>query len=267
MIWQLHTSSSPSRRDPETAGSVPSEPGASTLRVLAFLLLWTAAGISGTVTGSVRLVESGNAGARGHNDFSGVAIWLEPSDGNALPLRPKTVQMAQRKKHFEPAILAIPLGTTVEFPNFDPIFHNVFSNYSGQIFDVGLYPKGTVPKVVFTRPGIVLVFCNIHPTMSAAIVVVNTPYVTVSGGDGSYRIDGVRPGEYRLHVFDQQATEQTTNSLQRSITVGNDPATFAAIEISESGSVQVPHKNKYGQDYPAVIEDRPMYLPGSRTRR
>ena len=249
MIWQLHISF-------KLRG-----------RVLAWLLLTGAAGVCGTVSGSVRLVEPGNAGGHGRSDFAGVAIWLEPSDGTALPLRPRTVELGQRKKHFEPAILAIPLGSTVEFPNFDPIFHNVFSNYSGQIFDVGLYPKGAVPKVVFTRPGVVLVFCNIHPTMSAAIVVVNTPYVAVSGADGSYRIEGVKPGEYRLHVFDQQATEQTMSGLQRNITVGNDPATLPMIEISESGSVQVPHKNKYGQDYPAVIEDRPMYLPGSRTRR
>jgi len=256
MIWQLHTCFE--LRFSFIRRTVPA---------MACLFLCAVAGVCGTVTGSVRLVETSKAGTRGRNDFSGVAIWLEPYDGSVLPMRPRTVQMAQRKKHFEPAILAIPVGTTVEFPNFDPIFHNVFSSYSGQIFDVGLYPQGTVPKVLFTRSGIALVFCNIHPTMSAAIVVVNTPYIAVSGPDGSYRIEGVRPGEYRLHVFDQQASDQTMRRLQRNVTIGSDSATLAQIEISESGYVQVPHKNKYGQDYPAVIEDRPMYLPGSRTRR
>ena len=186
--------------------------------------------------------------------------------GAGLTIHPKTAQMAQRKKHFDPPVLAIPVGSTVTFPNLDPIFHNAFSNYSGQIFDVGLYPPGAIPKVVFSRPGIVRVFCNIHPTMSAVIVVADTPYISVTGSDGALRIEGVRPGEYRLHIFDEQATEKTLAGLQRTLTVGSDPVALGEIGISESGYVLVPHKNKYGKDYPAVIEDRP-YMPGKLVRR
>jgi plastocyanin len=233
--------------------------------VLVFFWLATAAVDAGPVTGSVRLIHTG-FGMRPSNDCSGVAIWLVPPEGTGPPILPKTLQMAQRKKHFDPPIMVIPVGSTVTFPNFDPIFHNVFSNYSGQIFDVGLKPPATVPKVEFTRPGIVRVFCNIHPTMSAVIVVVSTPYMAVSGADGAFRIEGVRPGEYRFHVFDEQALEETLNGLERSLTVGNDPVNLEPIEVSESGYIQVPHKNKYGQDYPAVIEDRPMYPPGKVMR-
>jgi plastocyanin len=233
---------------------------------LVLLCFLVAPAIASTVIGSVRLTDTTAAGRRGRGDYSGVVVWLEPSGGIAPAVQSKTLQMAQRRKHFDPPVLALPTGSTVTFPNFDPIFHNVFSNYSGQIFDVGLYPPGTVPKVVFARPGIVRVFCNIHPTMSAVIVVEDTPYMAVTGANGSVRIEGVVPGEYRLHVFDEQATEQTVAALQRNVTIAGDPVTLAPIDISESGFVLVPHKNKYGREYPAVIEDRPMYAPGKSGR-
>jgi plastocyanin len=217
-----------------------------------------------TVGGSVRLIESHDPGVRKDNDYSGVAIWLERTDGTPLPVQPKSAQMAQRKKHFVPSILVLPVGSTVSFPNFDPIFHNAFSNFAGPPFDVGLYPPGTVPKVQFKRSGVVRVFCNIHPTMSAVIVVLDTPYIALSNRDGSFRIDDVKPGEYRLHLFHERATEQTVRALERNVVVGDAPITLGAIEVSESGYIQTPHSNKYGHDYPAVIEDRPMYGPGRR---
>src|SRR6185295_12989922 len=170
---------------------------------LVLLCLVVIPSMGGTIIGSVRLIDTSAAARRGNNDYSGVVVWLEPSDRIAPSGQPKTAELAQRKKHFNPPVLAIPVGTAVTFPNFDPIFHNAFSNYSGQTFDVGLYPPGSVPKVVFRRPGIVRVFCNIHPTMSAVIVVEDTPYMAVTSANGSFRIEEVTPGEYRLHIFDE----------------------------------------------------------------
>ncbi|HXP85686.1 MAG TPA: hypothetical protein VN841_13255 [Bryobacteraceae bacterium] len=220
-------------------------------------------GFAGTVTGSVRLMDSHDPAVR-KNNYYGVVIWLERTDGAALPLQPKTAQMAQRKKSFVPSVLAVPAGSTVSFPNFDPIFHNVFSNYAGQVFDVGLYAPGTDQKVVFRRAGIVRVFCNIHPTMSAIIVVADTPYMAVSNPDGSFRIDNVAPGEYQLHLYHERATGETLKAVERSLAVANDPVVVPTLNISETGYIQVPHKNKYGKEYPAVIEDRPMYPAGSK---
>src|SRR5947209_1192263 len=127
------------------------------------------------VSGSVALRDSRNPKVTRKQDYSGVVVWLEPLS-NTVPvsLAPRHAKMVQKNKSFTPHVLAIPVGTVVDFPNFDPIFHNAFSNYNGQVFDVGLYPPGSSRSVRFARPGIVRVFCNIHAGMSAVIVVLNT---------------------------------------------------------------------------------------------
>jgi hypothetical protein len=168
--------------------------------------------------------------------------------------------MRQQNKRFLPHVLAVPVGASVDFPNFDPIFHSAFSNYSGQTFDVGLYKPGTSKTVQFTRPGIVRVFCNIHPTMSAVIAVLNTPWFAVSGASGDYEIRGVPPGDYQLHVFHERAAEDTLNHLVRRITVAQaSPQILFPITISETGYIPAPHKDKYGKDYPPVIDADPAY--------
>jgi plastocyanin len=231
----------------------------------ALLLLQTLPALAGSVTGSVRLIDSHDAAVRKSNDFLGVVIWLERTDGAALPLQSKTAQMAQKKKTIVPHVVAVPVGSTVSFPNLDPIFHNVFSNFAGQVFDVGLYPPGKDQRVRFSRPGIIRVFCNIHPTMFGVIVVLDTPYMAVTNSSGAFRIDGVEAGEYRLHVFHERATEETLKALERNLRVGDDTVSLQPVEISETGYIPQPHKNKYGKDYPAIIEDRPMY-PAGRNR-
>src|SRR5262249_44435272 len=90
--------------------------------------------VAATVSGSVQPVDSRDPSVR-HHDYSGIVVWLDRRDGAMQPPEPKLVQMAQKNKRFVPQVLAVPVGSTVTFPNFDPIFHNVFSTYSGQIFD------------------------------------------------------------------------------------------------------------------------------------
>ena len=94
--------------------------------------------------------------------------------------------MLQKNKVFVPPVAA---GTAVDFPNADPIFHNAFSSYDGQIFDVGLYPPGTTRSVYFRRACFVRVFCKIHAAMSAVILVLPTPYFATTAKDGTFRID------------------------------------------------------------------------------
>jgi hypothetical protein len=109
--------------------------------------------------------------------------------------------MIQKNKMFTPHVLAVPLSGSVSFPNLDPIFHNAFSNFNGQIFDVGLYKPGSSRTVVFKRAGIVRVFCNIHPQMSAVIAVLDTPYFAVSNKPAHSRLPTYRPGSISFTCF------------------------------------------------------------------
>jgi plastocyanin len=214
---------------------------------------------AGTVSGHISLVGSKQKRVRSARDFSGIVLWLEPAGGERPDVHPRASTMVQKDKSFAPHVLAIPVGSTVEFPNFDPIYHNAFSNYSGQVFDVGLYPPGTTRTVRFRREGIVRVFCNIHPTMSAVIAVLRTPWFDVSTREGAFRIADVPPGEYTLKIFHERATEATLERLERKVSVTADLA-VGEIAISEAGYISLPHKNKYGRDYPAGGNDQlPTY--------
>jgi plastocyanin len=233
---------------------------------ICFSLLATLPAVAASVAGTVRLVDSTDAAVRRGGDYSGVVVWLEKAAGaaNVPPARPAaTAQMVQKDKRFLPHVLAVRVGTPVEFPNYDPIFHNAFSSFSGQIFDVGLYPPQTSRTVVFKRSGIVRVFCNIHPTMSAIIAVLDSPWFAVSGRSGAFTIQDVPPGEYRVQVFHERATESTLKALERKVTLTAGDLALPAFTISETGFVVTPHKNKYGKDYPPVADDNILY-PGSR---
>jgi plastocyanin len=220
-------------------------------------------GQASTVSGRVALTASHLASVRKHLDYSGVVVWLEPASSPVLlPTAQSHALMIQKQKTFSPHVLAVRVGTTVDFPNYDPIFHNAFSNYNGQLFDIGLYAPGTSRSISFRREGIVRVFCNIHPTMSAVIAVLNSPYFSVSTKAGTYQIADVPPGSYRLHVFHERATEQTLAALTKTVEVNGPEVELPLIQVSESGYLQLPHTNKYGKDYPPDT-DAPGY-PGSR---
>ncbi len=220
----------------------------SSLKTVVAVLLGAGLISAATVQGRVEIVASKDAGVR-KRDFSGVVVWLDPASGVYPPIAKTKAIMTQRDKKFVPHVLAITVGSRVAFPNEDPIFHNAFSNYDGWVFDVGLYPPGTSREVPFRKEGIVRIFCDIHPTMSAIIVVLRTPYYSVSAHDGMFSIAGVPPGTYRLHVFHERATEQTLQALERTVDVSGD-LTLPKITVSESGYLVLPHKNKFGKDYP-----------------
>ncbi len=209
--------------------------------------------LAAAVSGDMEITNSRDAAVRKRKDYTGVILWLEPVDRPApAPAPPKRVQMIQRDKRFTPHVIAIPLNSTVDFPNFDPIFHNAFSNFSGQPFDVGLYPPGTNRSWVFRQPGIVRVFCNIHPTMSAIIGVFSTPWFTVTPASGKFTIPDVPPGEYQIRMFHERAVPENLQALERRIRVPENGLTLPLISISETGFVPGSHLNKYGQQYTPV---------------
>lgn len=212
-----------------------------------------------SVTGRVELRDSREAAVRKRLDYSGVVVSLAAVGKPASHVTDVHVKMVQKDKKFIPHILAVAAGTFVDFPNDDPIFHNAFSSYSGEIFDLALYPPGTSRSVQFSRPGIVRVFCNIHSAMSAVIVVLPTPYFATTGRDGAFHIPNVPPGEYQLSVFHERATEATLSALSRRITVDQTTLALSAIVISEAGFLQMPHNNKYGRGYAPETDDHSIY--------
>jgi plastocyanin len=215
--------------------------------------------LASSITGRVQLRDSREASVRKRLDYSGVVISLAPVIRTANHLTDAHVTMRQKDKTFSPHILAIAAGTYVDFPNDDPIFHNAFSSYNGQIFDLGLYAPGSTKSVRFSREGIVRVFCNIHSAMSAVIVVLPTPYFATTTRDGAFQIPNVPPGDYQLTVFHERATEATLNALSRRITVEQGSLALSQIVISEAGFLQMPHNNKYGRDYGLETSDRSIY--------
>ena len=213
----------------------------------------TGCGWCATVSGRVELSAS--------KEHSGVVVWLEPVDGAAPKKPPEIFSIAHRHKTFVPHVLAIPTGSTVRFPNLDPFFHNAFSNYDGELFDIGLHPPGSSREVKFQRPGVVRIFCNIHPTMSAVIVVLDTPWLAVTNNAGIFRIAGPTPGEYRLKVFHERALPDVLQKLERVVTVGQSDLVLPVLVVTEAGYVAPPHKNKFGKNYPPVIVDQ---YPGGK---
>jgi plastocyanin len=214
-----------------------------------------------TVGGSVELRDSRDPEVRKKKDYSGVVIWLErPGAPAAAPVQAHA-RMVQKDKTFTPHVLAVEVGTSVDFPNFDPVFHNAFSNYDGQLFDVGLYPPGSTRSVRFARPGIVRVFCNIHANMSAVIAVIGNPWFAVTAKSGKFDVSGVPPGEYALHVFHERATDATLNALTRKVTVGGEDLALPPITVSEVGYLAIPHMNKFGHEYTPPPDDGSLYPP------
>ncbi len=193
--------------------------------------------VAGPVTGSVRTVVKPRA------DAATAIVYAEPLD-TAPPTRPGTFTLTQRNKLFLPRVLAVPVGSTVAFPNRDTIFHNVFSLSGPQPFDLGLYRAGESRARTFTSPGVYRVFCNIHPQMTALIVVVPTPYVVVAGADGRYTLD-LPPGRYRVTALSERSAPA---SAEHTATAGASEA--PALVLDESAWVEAPHKNKFGLDYP-----------------
>lgn len=214
-----------------------------------WLIFFSAAAAFGaTVSGQVELTNSRDPNVRRHN-YAGVVLWLEPVDRPAPPVPQQHLKMIQKNKQFQPHVLAIGVGGTVDFPNFDPIFHNAFSNFSAQQFDVGLYPPGTSKAVTLNKPGIVRVFCQIHSSMSAIIAVIATPWYTVTPESGKFTINNVPPGEYMLRIFHERALPDTLKFLEHRITVPPEGLTISLISISETGYIAAPHLDKHGKPY------------------
>ena len=176
-------------------------------------------------------------------------VWLVPLAGAVPAPRPRHYQLLQKDKQFLPRLLVIPIGSYVDFPNQDPFFHNVFSLFNGKRFDLGLYEKGSTRAVRFDHDGVSYIFCNIHPQMHAVVIALSTPYVAVTAGDGVLSIPEVPPGDYRMNVWSEGADLDRLDSLGRQVHVGASATSLGTLRIVRPAD-GLPHKNKYGEDYP-----------------
>jgi plastocyanin len=172
-------------------------------------------------------------------------VYAEPVDAPP-PRAGAAFALIQKNKTFQPQVLVAPAGSTVTFPNLDPIFHNVFSLSGPQPFDLGLYRAGEARSRTFQQPGTYRVFCNIHPEMTALVLVVPTPYVTFADAAGRFALD-LPPGRYRVTAVSQRASAVTVE-----VVTAAGATDAPELTLDESAWVAAQHKNKYGQDYPVA---------------
>ncbi len=159
------------------------------------------------------------------DELSRVFVYLE---GEVGALKPVTAVLTQRDRRFEPEIVAVPQGSTVSFPNGDPIFHNVFSLSKPKSFDLGSYPLGSARTVRFDHPGAVQVYCHLHSDMSALILVTPNQYYTQPSSDGAFKLVGVPTGSYSIVAWHKSA-----KPVRKNIEVKEDGVAEVVFTIPE----------------------------------
>jgi plastocyanin len=151
-----------------------------------------------TISGEVHLSRGRTA--------SNAVVFLEGLE-RAKPLENAVVD--QRERRFIPHISIVTVGTTIQFPNHDTVFHNVFAEFDAKKFDLGMYPRGSSKTQRFDKPGLVALFCSVHSEMSAYVMVVDTPYYAKADDKGHFVIKGVPRGEYTLRAWHESGETES----------------------------------------------------------
>lgn len=209
------------------------------------MLLAICARADGSVTGSIAVIS--NAGEV-LEDRANVVVFVEgmnDTSRSALPAHgtrsPQSI--SHKGLEFQPRVLPIAKNTTVDFQNDDHIFHNAFSLSKAKPFDLGIYPKGTSKLVTFDQPGLVRVYCNIHPDMVSNILVLNNSFYAITSVDGGYKIGRIPDGEYVLRVWSEYSDE-----LSRSISITGDRQIEENFRLQQRRRFKS-HTDKFGKPY------------------
>lgn len=184
------------------------------LLLAAAVLLVERAGLAGTIEGRVHSSDP----TRNLRDF---VIYIDDIEG-PFPAPKAPAIMDQKGLRFVPHVLVVQAGTWVEFPNNDPVSHNVYSISEAKRFNLGLYPRGTVRRVLFDLPGVMVVLCNVHLAMSGYIVVLKNPFFAQTDSKGVYCIEDIPAGRHRLVCWHERF-----------------PVKERIVEIPETGTVTV----------------------------
>lgn len=191
------------------------------------------------VTGRLTVLDRGERPAQ---DVGNAVLWLESVE--LPPAEPVETRIVTEGKAFVPRIVVVPVGSSVRFPNNDPFNHNVFSLTEQGAFDLGLYGRGEEKGTLLQHAGVVRVYCNVHAQMSAIVVVRDNGFWARPGADGTFRLEGVPRGEYRLHVWH----ERTPELVQALRVTAASPAPLA-LSVDASRWRFVQHKDKNGRPY------------------
>ncbi len=202
-----------------------------------------------SVTASVSVYQRGTTVKLGKDveqdpityERSRVVIYLEgPSSGGQPAGAPATQQIQQLDRRFMPDMLVVPVGSTVSFPNMDPIFHNIYSLSKPKSFDLGSYDKGETRRVTFQKPGIVDIYCHLHPNMEATVFVTPNRWYARPDRNGEYRIPDVPPGQYTVVAWHRSA-----GFFRKTVEVenGHDIAAdfFIPLELDEKQEAEKAH--------------------------
>jgi plastocyanin len=207
------------------AGFFVARPSAAppTGRIEGFVRL-TAAGVRPVPSGVYPSRRVAAPVANNSSEISNVVVFIKDAPKReTVPAMRATI--SQRDEAFVPRVVAITTGSTVEFPNFDAYFHNVFSLSRSASFDLGRFPRGNSRTRKFTAPGLVKVYCHIHSHMSASIMVFDHDHFTIPDAEGFFTLDGVAPGSYRLSAWHERIGENVQQ-------VKVDPGGNARVEFS-----------------------------------
>ncbi len=191
------------------------------------------------VSGQVSILYGNNRPVR---DIGRAVVWLEAEQSAGVS--PDTVPIIMTGKAFRPSMVVVPVGSTVSFPNLDPFDHNVFSLAGDTQFDLGFYGRGVERSTTFSSAGIMRVYCNIHPRMSAVVLVRDNPYFTQPSGDGSFSIPNVPHGDYVLHAWHQRSGE-----YEQEVVVAGDEMSGLAIQLIADLSGQDTFRSRYTRPY------------------
>jgi plastocyanin len=207
------------------------------LLVIAALASVAQAGPTGRVVGTVKVTEANGTASSGADVIVYVVGFTEPRTPG-----PK-VTVEQKGRKFVPDLIAVTVGDTVSFPNKDGFLHNVFSQSGTRKFDLGSFKKGDTKDKEFPAPGVVDVYCNIHPEMAATILVLPNRHHTRTGPDGSFALAGIPPGDWTLFAYTRRAAKPVSAKVK--VTAGSD----ATVEVSLQRGAEPPHLNKFGEKY------------------
>ncbi len=185
---------------------------------------------------------SGRMRLEGKGGVAFGVVTLTPVKGGGKRRTPKRRVIEQRGREFAPRLMAVPAGSTVEFPNFDPIYHNVFSRSEVRPFDLGIFKNGQAREVKFDKEGIVRIGCNLHANMSSAIIVVKAPHYAVTDAQGGFRFRSLAPGKYKLRAWTERSAEPTATTIEV-----KEGANNIVVDASREAAPQ-PSLDKFGAE-------------------